>query len=127
MSTQILVVDDDPVIRTLVSEYLGAYGFEIQTAESGEQCLKSLSDGLPDIVILDLQMPIMNGIEVLERIRANNLTGAVPVILLSANAQNETASMVEKYKIKADHYLEKPFEIKSILEAIHSVQQLKTV
>ena len=110
---RILIVDDDPVIRTLVGDYLGAYGFEIELLESGGSCLAALKNRIPDLLIVDLQMPDMTGIEVLKRIRENALTAPLKVILLSAN--NTTESLATQSGVKADYYLEKPFDMKVLL------------
>ena len=85
-SKKVMIVDDDPVIRVLVSDYLAAFGHEITVAEGGPACLRRLEEQVPDVLFLDLQMPEMNGLEVLQHIRTNPRTAAVRVIMMSANS-----------------------------------------
>src|SRR2546425_1120221 len=107
MGKRILVVDDDPVIRTLITEYLSSLGYEIDAVESGKLSLSKLQGPLPDLVLLDFQMPDMTGHQVLQSIRDNPRTATLPVIMLSANSDTESA--VSQTNIKADRYLQKPF------------------
>ena len=116
MSHKILVVDDDPVIRMLVSDYLSAFGHAVDTADCGSLCLEKLEGELPDCLILDLQMPGMNGFEVLKSIRENPRTKGLRVLLLSANS--ETSKLAEDSPFQPNQYLNKPFEIKELLKAI---------
>jgi len=119
---KILVVDDDPVVGTIVNDFLTAHGHNIEVINSGEKALDKLENGTdsPDIVILDLVMPDMNGIDVLQQIKGNLKTGSLPVIMLSAN--DDTGELLEKYAHQADHYLEKPFSIKKILEVLRQFE-----
>ena len=119
MGKRILVVDDDPVIGVLVNEYLTAYGHNIEVQTTGERCLESLEDHLPDLVILDMIMPDMTGVDVLRSIRGNATMAKLPVIMLSAN--NDADSLLGDYEFNADAYIEKPFDIRVILEAIEKV------
>ena len=123
MSKKILVVDDDPVIAILVNEYLSAYGHEIETLSSGTACIERLQqvDKLPDILILDLIMPEISGIDVLENIRKSSeqSLAELPVIMLSAD--NHTDTLMKDYDFDADAYVEKPFNIKEILDTIEKI------
>jgi len=123
----ILVVDDDPVVSTIVNDFLTAHGHKIEVMDSGEKALAKLegTSQQPDIVILDLVMPDMNGIDVLQKIKGQEKTETLPVIMLSAN--DDTDSLMEKYEFKADHYLEKPFSIKKILEVLKQLQKNKNI
>ncbi len=114
-----LVADDDPVIRTLVGEYLSSMGYDVTMSANGEECLKCLTEALPDVLLLDLLMPDMNGVEVLKNIRANAAMAKVPVIMLSANS--DTQLVANKSDVAANAYLEKPFEMRSIIETITKV------
>ncbi len=118
-SEHIVVVDDDPMIRFLVQEYLKASGFAVETCASGREALSSVASATPSLVILDLQMPEMNGVEVLEQLRANPATAGVPVLMLSANASDaHTLSATQ-----ADAYLEKPFAMQALLEAVSTTRR----
>jgi DNA-binding response OmpR family regulator len=117
--THILVVDDDPMIRFLVQEYLKASGFQVETCAGGREALAKVSTDSPSLMILDLQMPEMNGVEVLEQLRAAPTTASIPVLMLSANASEaHTLSTV-----KADAYLEKPFAMQALLDAVKGTRR----
>ena len=118
MSKKVLIVDDDPVIRMLVSEILESFGHSVTTLESGSSCLSSLKQDLPDVLILDLQMPDMTGLEVLKQLKADSRTSSVPVIMLSANSDSENLS---KDEIRADQYLQKPFNLSEFKKALEQV------
>lgn len=120
MGKKILVVDDDPVIRSLVTEYLTNFGHTIQSADSGALALDRLSHEKPDIVILDMMMPEMNGAQVLDRMRRDPNTAKLPIIMLSAN--NDIAEMVSaNTSAHADCYLQKPFVLREVLLAIEEL------
>lgn len=117
MPRNILLVDDDPVVRLLVSEYLTAFGHQVHAVEGGRQCFEALGEMRPDLVIVDYQMPEMSGIQVLERLKSSNDTKQIPVIMLSANAmESEDLS-----KFKADKYVMKPFQLQDFLAAVESI------
>lgn len=115
----IVVVDDDPMIRFLVQEYLKASGFTVDAFESGKDALAALPSLTPNLVMLDLQMPGMNGIEVLQQLRANPGTADVPVLMLSANA-GEAQTLSDTV---ANAYLEKPFQMQALLAAVESTKR----
>ena len=116
MTQQIMVVDDDPMIRFLVQEYLTAVGYSVTACGGGAEALGSLQNFTPDLIILDLQMPEMNGLEVLENLRGSPGTEKIPVLLLSANASDAKSES----GATADHYLEKPFQMSDFLAAVKS-------
>lgn len=115
-TTTVMVADDDPVVRVLVNEFLSARGFNVQSAENAAQCLEKLEDEVPDVLVLDLLMPDMTGIEVLRQLRSNPRTSAIPVVMLSADYDIE--ALVGANHISADEYVQKPFGAKEILSAI---------
>jgi two-component system KDP operon response regulator KdpE len=100
----ILVVDDEPAIVRLVRAKLQADGYSVMTASRGEEALNFLEDERPDLVILDLMMPGMDGYETLRRIRSTN---QVPVIMLTARAGD--ADRLKGFQVGADDYVTKPF------------------
>ncbi len=116
MGKKVLLVDDDPVIRVLVSEYLASHGHDVSAIASGEECLSKLKDMTPDIVLLDLIMPTMTGIDVLKNLQTTNNPRDFKVIMLSANTNSD--EMLKANNVEVDGYLTKPFEIKDILEAV---------
>lgn len=118
---KILLVDDDPVIGSILGDYLAAHGHSLEIRTSGRQALEDMSNGqsAPDILLLDLVMPDMNGIDVLQKLKSDQKTEKLPVILLSANKESDV--LLEEYEHKADHYLSKPFNIKRIVDLISEV------
>jgi len=117
---RVLVVDDDPIILRLVSMNLQARGFEVTTANDGESALKSAGERLPDLVILDIMMPGLDGFEVCRQIRTQS---SIPVIMLSAKAgvkDKEAAT-----EVGADDYVIKPFGIEDLLARVRAALRQK--
>ena len=109
MDTQrtIMVVDDNPDIITIVKTILEGKGYQVLSASSGQELLNLLTDRKPDLIILDIMMPEMDGLEVLGRLKAVAETASIPVILLTAKVQYE--DVLGGYKLGADYYITKPF------------------
>lgn len=120
MAHTILVVDDDPVIRMLVSEYLGLYGHTVEVLDHGSECIQKLKASRPDILVLDMLMPDITGQEILATLRADPETAGIPVIMLSADMHMANHSGVSA---RADCYLQKPFNVKEVLAAISQVEK----
>jgi CheY-like chemotaxis protein len=119
MKKTILLIEDNVEILENTAEILALEGFEVVQANCGEEGLRLVAMHLPDLVISDIQMPGLNGYEVLEQIRSNHATGAIPFIFLTASAQKED---IEKGKLSGAHaYLTKPFSTESLLAAIQKV------
>lgn len=116
---KVVVIDDDPMIRFLIQEYLNAFGFSIEAFAGGTEALPAIQVSPPDLVVIDMQMPDMNGFEVLEKLRANPATAGVATLMLSANA-SEGPSLSE---IQPDAYLEKPFQMQGLLEAVQNTSR----
>lgn len=111
MSGRILVVDDDQDIRDLVGIKLESAGFEIETRADGSQALDAAADGGWSVIVLDVMMPGMTGIEVLRAIRARG--DRTPVILLTARGQEK--DIAAGLAAGADRYVTKPFSPKALL------------
>jgi DNA-binding response OmpR family regulator len=120
---RILVIDDDPSIRSLFKRGLGYEGFTVDLAESGEAGLSSVRDNVPDLIILDVMMPGIDGFEVLRRLRAAGDT--VPVIMLTAKDTDE--SQIEGLDAGADDYVLKPVTFDVLLARIRAVQRRRGV
>ena len=116
---KILVVDDDPAIRMLLADYLRNFGHEVVESDSGQSCLNELDNALPDIVLLDLQMPDMTGNQVLKEIRSNENLESLPIVMLSAN--EESHAVKDQEGVTADRYVQKPFDLKGILKIIEEL------
>jgi DNA-binding response OmpR family regulator len=120
MST-ILVADDDRDILDLVAFKLTASGYELITATDGATALTEARRAVPDIVVLDVSMPGMSGLDVCRELRADSITTAIPVILLTARGQD--ADIEVGFDVGADDYIVKPFsprELQSRVTALLS-------
>jgi two-component system, OmpR family, response regulator len=104
--SKIMIVDDDPNIRELVSALLQNYGFEAREAEDGRDALQKALDDKPDLVIIDIMMPNMDGFELCRHLRRDYKD--IPILMLTA--KGELASKVKGFGLGTDDYLTKPFE-----------------
>lgn len=116
----ILVVDDEPEIATLVKRILEAEGHKVTTACDGEMALAAVRASLPDVVLLDLNLPKMNGFEVCKLLKSDDATRAIPVIMLTA-AYPGVEDAARGLNAGADEYVVKPF-LREVL--IHNVTRL---
>ncbi len=115
MVERVLVVDDDETIRRTLRINLRARGYEVEEVASGLDALSTLEDAPPDLVILDLGLPDVDGVEVLRRIRR---TSRVPVVVLSARQQSD--DKVEALDEGADDYVTKPFGMDELMARVRS-------
>ncbi len=115
----IMVVDDDPDIVAILRYVLKEHGFNVTCAYSGLELFASLKVQKPDLIILDIMMPEMDGLEVLTRLKVTQGTVSIPVILLTAMMQNE--DILTGYKTGADYYITKPFTSTQVLEGINLI------
>ncbi len=106
---KILFVDDEELIRKLVTTYLERLGYVVKTATDGAQALRAITADPPDLVITDVQLPSLSGLELTRRLRANHRTLRLPIIMLSAH--NETDDVLAGYGQGADEYVSKPVEL----------------
>ena len=116
MYEKILVVDDIEDIRSLLQEALQANGYHILEATDGHEALSMIETESPDLVILDIAMPVMSGFHVLRQLRKNS---DIPVIMLSA--RTDTVDKVESLELGADDYITKPFEIAEMTARVEAV------
>ena len=115
ISGRILVVDDDPDIRELLASTLTAEGYDVRLAEDGETALIALAHGAFDLVLLDVMMPGLSGLELLSRIRANS---DVTVLVLSA--RSEELDQLLGFALGADDYLPKPFRPRELAARVRA-------
>ncbi|UCG39454.1 MAG: response regulator, partial [bacterium] len=104
-----LIVDDSQYICDIARDFLQEMGFNVIIAKDGEEGLEVALDVVPDLVLLDVQMPKMNGFVVCEKLRKEDSTGNVPIILMSAVVDDESFQRHSKLRYRADAYLQKPF------------------
>lgn len=118
VASRILVVEDDPNIAELLELYLEKEGFDVNIASDGGKGVAAFDAVKPDLVMLDVMMPVMDGWAVLREIRSKADT---PVIMLTA--KGETTDKVSGLEMGADDYIVKPFEIKEVIARIHAVMR----
>jgi len=116
MSKKILVVDDNVDSIMILRSILESQGFVVRTAQSGIDAIEVLTHEVPDLVLLDVMMPQMSGIEVLERIKTTHATSKVPVIMVTAKIQDD--DVLTGYQHGADYYITKPCTAKQLLYGI---------
>lgn len=116
MSANVLVVDDDPKITQLLRRTLSIEGYKVQTADSGAAGLDAARFHEPDLVILDVLMPGMDGLEVCRRLRANSDT---PILMLTA--KDDVIDRVEGLDSGADDYVVKPFALEELLARVRAL------
>jgi DNA-binding response OmpR family regulator len=119
MALSVLVVDDDPVILRLLQVNFELEGIDVATAIDGEEGLKMAQSDPPDLVISDIMMPKVNGLELLAALRSSPDTAAMPVILLSAKAQ--VADVQRGLELGADDYVTKPFDPLELIDRVYKV------
>ncbi|MBI4352342.1 MAG: response regulator, partial [Candidatus Omnitrophica bacterium] len=112
----ILVVDDEKDIQKLLQYNLEREGYEVRTAGSGEQGLESARQKRPDLVILDLMLPGMDGLEVCRLLRSETLTRSIPILMLTA--KNSEVDQVVGLELGACDYITKPFSVKVLLARV---------
>ena len=116
---QILLVDDSPVIADAVRDALEPFGYQIAWVEDGADVPAALDRGMPDLVILDVMMPGVDGYEVCRQLRTDSATAHLPIIMLTARA--EEADKVVGLELGADDYLAKPFGERELLARVRAL------
>ena len=118
----ILIVDDDPRLLHIVAMYLGIEGYDVVIAANGEDGLAEVGKQRPDLIILDIMMPGIDGIEACRRIRANAATAQTPVLMFSALSEEAEAARLAG----ADGMLPKPFNLPALAEAVKTFFAART-
>ncbi len=112
----VLIAEDEPHIVESLSFILSREGFDVTSAADGEAAFQSLSENCPDLMILDVMLPKMNGFDVLRQVRAHPRLHALPVIMLTAKGQAQDRRTAES--IGADAFITKPFSNKDVVESV---------
>ncbi|MGB7220107.1 MAG: response regulator transcription factor [Vicinamibacterales bacterium] len=119
MPARILVVEDDPDIAELVARYLDKAGYTTTRLSSGREALDAVRAKPPDLIVLDLMLPQMDGLEVCRALRANDKTAAIPIIMLTA--RSEEAERIVGLEMGADDYLAKPFSPNELVARVRAL------
>ncbi len=118
----LLIVDDDAALRELLRTLLTGDGYRIEMAEGGEQALRLATEVLPDLILLDVMMPGMDGFEVCRRLRGNALVAEVPIIMVTA--LNDRASRLIGIEAGADDFIDKPFDTVELRARVRTIVRL---
>ncbi len=111
--TTVLVVEDEEDIQELIAFNLTKEGYKVERTDSGSEAVKIARDIIPDLIVLDLMLPGLNGLEVCQNIRENKVTADIPIIMVTA--KGEEADIVAGLEMGADDYVTKPFSVKILL------------
>lgn len=115
----VLVVEDDPTILQLLEVNFEMEGFTVLCAENGDAAIEHARDGHPDVIVSDVMMPGMSGLELVKVLKAAEATSHIPVILLSAKAQG--ADVRQGLEAGADEYVTKPFEPLDLIDRVNAL------
>ena len=116
---RVLVVEDDPDIAQLVARYLEKSGFSVETQANGRAALAAVAAHPPDLLVLDLMLPQVDGLEICRVVRGNEATAAIPIIMLTARA--EESDRIVGLEIGADDYLAKPFSPNELVARVRAL------
>jgi len=116
VTTRVLIIDDDEKLTALLAEYLGRFDFKVTSAPDGDSGLRALRTVQPDILILDVMLPGMDGFAICRKVRE---TSRVPIVMLTA--RGEVTDRIVGLELGADDYLPKPFEPRELVARIQAV------
>jgi two-component system phosphate regulon response regulator PhoB len=116
-----LIIEDEHALTDVLSYNLQREGYEVVIAHDGKEGLRKAQTILPDVIILDLMLPVMNGLEVCRQLRAAEPTRTLPILMLTAKA--EETDQVVGFSMGADDYVTKPFSVKVLLQRIKALQR----
>lgn len=116
MGNRVLVVDDEPEVVSVIREALTSEGFSVLSARDGAECLRKVESGQPDLVILDVNMPGMNGFKTLHALRENEDTRNLPVVMLTV--RDERGDELAGLLAGADLYLKKPCDMRRLIAGV---------
>ena len=119
MATSVLIVEDEPEIREMLNFSLTRAGFTVIEAATGEMALQRLDTDLPDILIVDWMLPGMSGVELAKRIRRDELTSALPLLMLTA--RSEETDVLKSFESGIDDYMSKPFSPKELVARVKAL------
>ena len=117
--SRVLIVEDDPDIASLVDRYLQKAGFSTEVLTSGRDALKGIADRPPDLIVLDVMLPGVDGLEICRAVRAGPKTANVPIIMLTARA--EESERIVGLELGADDYIAKPFSPNELVARVRAL------
>lgn len=118
MTKRILIADDEPAVRQLLELVLRSQGYDVFVTQNGDQLVRTAQEWIPDLVIVDLMMPQMDGYEAIRQLRNDTRTAHVPMLILTARSTAE--DVVTGFDTGADDYVTKPFNIPELLARIRA-------
>jgi len=118
----VLAVDDIPLNLLLVQKMLGKFNFKMRTAANGQQALDAVAEQKPDLILLDLMMPGIDGFEVIRRLRADPATADIQIVILSA--LNSQQDVVKGFNLGANDFIMKPIIMEKLLSCVITQMQL---
>ena len=119
MTRRIVLAEDEPQIARLIEFKLKKEGYDVTWRENGEEALKAIKEDKPDLILLDIMMPVMGGYEVLRRLKEDENLKSVPVIMLTARAQEK--DVVKGIDMGAEDYITKPFHPAELLARVKRI------
>ena len=119
MLKRLLVVDDEPNLLTAIAAVLRGKGYEVTTARNGKDALLQIARQLPDLIVSDVRMPVMDGYRLARQLRAAPHTKLIPIVFLTA--KDETEDRIEGFQSGVDVYLTKPFEPDELIAVIQNI------
>jgi two-component system phosphate regulon response regulator PhoB len=122
---RVLIIEDERSLTDVLSYNLKRDGYDPVVAHDGQQGLRKAQTLLPDLIILDLMLPVLNGLEVCRELRAGERTRTIPILMLTAKA--EETDQVVGFSMGADDYVTKPFSVKVLLQRLKALQRRREV
>jgi len=114
----LLVVDDEPDIVTFLEQSLSVHGYQIRSASNGYEALERISESTPDLILLDLRMPVMDGYEVIRHLKSDETTMGIPIIVMTASPVDKERDKVRVLGMGVAQYMTKPLSVETIVAEI---------
>ena len=116
MSGRVPIVEDDRVSQKMARDALRAAGYETDEVDSGELALQKVAEGTPDLIVMDVRLPGIDGLETTRRLKADPMTAAIPIVAVTAHAMPEDESMIRE--AGCDAYMPKPLRFSALLRVV---------
>ena len=119
MSGRVLIVEDDRISQKMVRDALRAAGYETDEVDSGELALQRVAEGTPDLIVMDIRLPGMDGLETTRRLKADPVTAAIPIVAVTAHVMPEDESLIRD--AGCDAYMPKPIRFSALLGVVRDL------